>query len=284
MKLAAVVYSTDHEFYTGMAVQYLRAATRSEDSSIVVIDNGSGVPFQPIGDINVRYEENIGGNAVFHRWLTDDWFEGDPPDILAFLHCDLMIHEAYWDQRVINAFEQDPQLGLVGFVGSNQIDNLGGRGSGTMLNYYGAFFEGIGSGSPAEHHGRTIKDLRPAAVVDHCSMIFRRSVLEQLTPQEGNFAPEHFYDRILSCETIERGHHVAVLGIGCDHFSGGIGPGMASADALRKRWLESEGIAYDPADSYTAVYVESEQRFFRKYRDNGFFPFRVDDEYRVSRP
>ena len=125
--------------------------------------------------------------------------------------------------------------------------------------------------------------LEPAAVVDHLAMIFRRSTLEQLTPQEGTYAPEHFYDRILSCEVIERGGHVATLGVACDHFGGGIGPGMASADRLRQRWLEAEGIDYDPTDSYTAVYLESEKRFKRRYMDNLFAPYRVEPDYSIRR-
>lgn len=279
MKLAAIVYSTDHDFYTGMSILYLRDTVSPEMTEIVMVDNGSSSHFAPLGDRNVRYEENIGGNAVFHRWLEDDWFEDDLPDYLAFLHCDLMIHERGWDRRVISAFEEDPQLDLIGFVGSTKIDGLGGRGDGTMLNYRGAFFEGIGVASPAEEHGLRIRDLRPAAVVDHCAMVLRRTTLQQLPPQEGNYAPEHFYDRILSCEILRRGGHIAVLGIDCDHFSGGIGPGMAKADALRRRWLDEEGIDYDPQDTYSAVYRESEKRFFREFR--GFFPLSVNEHYEV---
>lgn len=284
-RLAAIVYSTDHDFYTGMALTHLRATSDPATTEIVVVDNGSQVPFSTFtwqGDRNIRYEENIGGNAVFHRWLEDDWFEDDLPDYLAFLHCDLMIHERGWDQRVIEAFDADPKLDLLGFVGSNKIDHLGGRGDGTMLNYRGAFFDGIGQASPAEEHGERIKGLKPAAVVDHCAMVLRRTALVQLPPQEGNYAPEHFYDRILSCEVLRKGGHVAVLGIDCDHFSGGIGPGMASADRLRRKWLDEEGIPYDPEDSYTAVYVESEKRFFKEFQ--GFFPLSVDAHYGVHHP
>jgi hypothetical protein len=283
VKLAAIVYSTDHDFYVAMALHYLTDVSDPELTEIVVIDNGSSLAFSEFswkGDRNIRYEQNIGGNAVFHRWLEDNWFDDDLPDYLAFLHCDLMVRERGWDERVIAAFEADPKLDLIGFVGSNKIDHLGGRGDGTMLNYIGAFYDGIGSGSPAEYHGERIRDLRPAAVVDHCAMIFRRETLQQLTPQEGTYAPEHFYDRILSCEVLQRGGHIAVLGIECDHFSGGIGPGMAKAELLRKRWLEQEGISYDPQDSYSAVYLESEKRFFSAFK--GFFPLRVNAHYEVQ--
>jgi hypothetical protein len=280
MRLAAITYSTDHEFYTGLAVMHLRDTVDPELTEIIVVDNGSGTPFRSLGDRDVRYEENIGGNAVFHRWITDDWWKGDQvPDYLAFLHCDLMVRERHWDQRVIDAFDADPKLDLIGFVGSNQIDARGGRGAGTMLNFIGGFYEGVGVASSAGDHGRKIRTLEPAAVVDHCAMIFRRSTLEQLTPQEGNYAPEHFYDRLLSCEILKRKGRIAVLGVESDHFSGGIGPGMPKADALRQKWLTAEGIPFDPQDTYTAIYLEAERRFFAKYE--GFFPLHVTRDYEV---
>lgn len=276
--LAVVVYSTDNLPYTELAVDHL-FETIDNDTDVVVVDNGSNHPFPTIGDLNIRYRTNIGGNAVFHRWMRDDWFAGDEPDLIAFLHCDLMVHEEGWDQRVKDQFEMDPLLALVGFVGSNEIDELGGRGAGTMLNYAGEHFEGIGQASPAEAHGRRMTGFEPAAVLDHCSMIFRREMLKQLTPQENNYAPEHFYDRILSCEVLEKGWHLGVLGISVDHFSGGIGPGNAEADALRKRWLQDERIPFDPERSDLATYVESERRF--KARFGGFYPLRVMPDYSV---
>lgn len=285
-RLATVVYSSDNIFWSRLALQHLRDASSVTD--LILVDNGSDPPysevedgiFLPLADRTIRYEENVGGNAVFHRWLTDGWFD-QQPEFIAFLHCDLMVHEKGWDERVIAAFDADPQLGLIGFAGSEEIDAAGGRGSGTVLNFRGAHFTNLGYASKAEHHGRRMDGLQAAAVVDHCAMVFRTSVLETLTPQEGHYAPEHFYDRLLSCEVIEKGHRVAVLGVDCDHFSGGIGDGVHKADALRRKWLDAEGISYDPADSYGAVYRESERRFFARYK--GFFPFRVKRDYTVVR-
>ncbi len=286
VRLAVVVYSVNNPTWTELAVQHLKDTIDPNLTSILVVDNGSDSPYS-VGIVGggvsklIRYETNIGGNAVFHRWIEDDWFDGEKPEFVAFFHCDLMLHEQHWDHRVIEAFEEDDKLNLIGFAGSNEIDQLGGRGGGTMLNYRGAFFEGIGQASPAEAHGRRMTGLEPAAVLDHMSMIFRRSELEKLTPQEGNFSPFHFYDRILSCEVLERGGRIAVLGIDCDHFSGGTGPG---ADKLMIKWLKEEGIPYDPERPDLSVYVESERRFKQKYIKNGFAPLRVLPDYSILRP
>lgn len=285
-RLAAIVYSTNNLAYTQLALEHVLITHCSQCTEIVAVDNGSPEPYPDDlpGDLLIRYEQNIGGNAVFHRWLIDDWFDGDPPEFLAFFHCDLMIHEVGWDKRVLAAFDADPQLNLIGFVGSNEIDEFGGRGGGTMLNYAGKFFEGIGQASPAEHHGRRMTGLEPAAVLDHCAMIFRRTALENITPQEGYYAPEHFYDKIMSCEILEQGGHVAVLGVSVDHFSGGIGAGVAQAEALRIQWLNDQGVIYPEGRSHDAVYIESERRFKNRFFRNGFAPLKVMPDYSIVRP
>lgn len=283
MRLAAIVYSVDNPAWTEVVLRYLTNAT-SPDTEIVVVDCGSEPPFpEHWGDRLIRYEENPGGNAIFHRALTDHWWE-EVPEFLAFIHCDVIIHERDWDQRVVAAFDADPKLNLIGFAGSNEIDNLGGRGGGTALNFKGAFVPGLGQASPSSHHGEEITGLRPAAVVDHLAMIFRRSELEQLTPQEGNYAPEHFYDRILSCEVLERGGHIGVLGISIDHFSGGTGPGAPKAEALRERWLRAEGLPFDPLTNHTDVYLESERRFKQRFMETGFVPLHVASDHSLRRP
>ena len=281
--MAAIVYSTNNLPYTRMALEHLELTSCKKCTEIITVDNGSPEPFPHDlpGNRLIRYEKNVGGNAVFHRWIMDNWFNGDVPEFMAFFHCDLMIHEVGWDQRVLDAFDADPKLGIIGFAGSNEIDGWGGRGAGTMLNYSGKYFEGYGQASPAEAHGRRTDRLEAAAVLDHMSMIFRTSVLRSLTPQEGTYAPEHFYDRILCCEALEKGHHIAVLGVACDHFSGGIGPGNAQADELRKEWLEREGIPYPPDRSDLGVYVESERRF--KERFGYMIPIKVLPDYTLLR-
>lgn len=283
--LAVIVYSINKADWTALALKHLKDTIDPEITNIVLVDNGSEKPYhlEIVNDLDlyIRYGKNIGGNAVFHRWMEDNWFGNDLPEYMAFFHADLMIHEQHWDHRVIEAFESDDKLNLIGFAGSNEIDQLGGRGAGTMLNYRGAFFRGIGHASPAEAHGRRMTGLEPAAVLDHMSMIFRRTELEKLTPQEGNFAPFHFYDRLLSCEVLERGGHIAVMGIDCDHFSGGTGPG---ADKLMIKWLEDNDVQYDPNRPDLAMYVESERRFKDKYIRNGFAPLRVLPDYSIVRP
>ena len=190
---------------------------------IIVIDNGSDdILFnywkekKLVGREYVKFvrnEENIGNYPIFRQGLGLSNNE-----IIAFFHSDLFIYEKGWDRKIIEVFKKNSKLGLIGFIGSNEIDGFGGRGLGTMSNFQGRQV-GSWKGSPAEVHGKRINDLRKAAVVDGCSMIFRRKCLEEI-----DFRPEyglhHFYDRLMSCQVRERGWEIGVLGIECDHISG----------------------------------------------------------------
>lgn len=281
--LTVVMYGVDNPVVTRIAMEQLCSNTNHESSHIVLVDNGSDVPFEPWGaDQLIRYSENIGGNAVHHRLLQEKRFE--PTRYIVFLHCDFVVRKFEWDRVLVDAM-RDCYLSMAGLVGSNEIDELGGRGGGTALSYVGAVYEGVGQASKAEQHGRRLTpgEVLPAAVLDHCAMAWQTDVLLSLTPQEGNLCPEHFCDRYWSCEVLEKGGRIAVIGIPSDHFGGGIGAqGNLKADALRKKWLDAEGIPYDPNRSDIAVYRESERRFLTRFRDTGFIPLRVRPDWTVE--
>ena len=279
--LTVVVYGLDSPFETRLALKYLRENSDPSLTHIVLVDNGSTEPYQMWdADQLVRYPHNIGGNAVQHRLHQEGQIEQTP--LTGFLHCDTLVREKGWDRRVIEAFQNFPDVALLGFVGSDEIDELGGRGGGTTLNYLGDFYEGLGQASKAEVHGRRHAGIMPAAVLDHMSMIFRTEQLLKLTPQEGHYAPEHFMDRIWCCEVLERGGKVAYLGILCDHRSEGIGAGNIKADALRIKWLNQENIPFKVGDSHNAVYRESERRFLERFQKTGFIPLRVSRNWELT--
>lgn len=280
-RMAVVVSCVDAPELAKECTKWLRTNT-SPETEIILCDNGSYPPLPKyFADRIVRFHQNIGGNAVFHRMLPH--LDAFGFEFVAYIHCDMMIRQENWDQFVMQAFDTDPKLGLCGFVGSYEIDEQGGRGAGTMLNYLGGYYEGFGQATPAESHGLRHSGVRAGAVLDHCSMIFRISVLKEIPAQEDHFAPGHFYDRICSAEVINRGYHLALVGVLCDHFSGGIAGGMASQLEVYKRWLRKEGIPYNPNTIDQAVYVESERRFLNRFRDKDYkmIPYRVNSDYSI---
>jgi len=295
------------------AVNYL-----DKPADVIVLDNGSDEAFEyktkvtptqvnedgvnePTEVKVIRLEKNIGVYPTFWEVLkhTD-------ADVLAFFHSDLILGEKGWDTRVLAEFEKNPKLGLIGFIGSNEIDSSGGRGAGTTSNFQGNKMvrhleDGTTkewSGSPAEAHGQRNAGYTNAAVVDGCAMIFRREVLEQIE-QRMDWPVHHHYDRLLSCEIQELGFEVGVLGIGCDHISGQTANQEDSYSRMAEQWANNNlGVTtYQdwvdknldwfhnvsnpsrekiPHNWDSVIYMESEKRFLAEYREQKkFIPIKL---------
>jgi len=255
----------------------------AHEPEILAIDNGSSQSLA--GQVKawklehvevVRNAHNVGNYAAFAQGLK--LAQKREADVIAFFHSDLIIHERWWDDRVRVAFEQDPKLGLLGFIGSREIDGSGGRGLGTASNFLGLF-----GGGPAEVHGARLTGLMPAAVVDGCSMIFRTEALAQIGSRR-DYPPHHFYDRLMSCEVLEAGWRVAVLGIGCDHLGGRTAVLVPQYHEFAEAWCREHEVSLEPdGDGWDlAVYREAERQFLREYRDGKhFIPVRVEHDWTV---
>lgn len=243
------------------------------DTEVIVVDNGADLFLE--GDkyrdvITFVPDHNLGVYPVFPFG-----FEVAKGDVVLFIHSDLLIVEKGYDNTILEAFERDSKLGLVGFVGSDEIDSIGGRGAGTTSNFQGRQYTGVDKmwiGSPARAHGKTNPGLTNAAVVDGCAMAIRRSSWETIGYRE-DFPPHHFYDRLISTQMLEAGLKVGVLGIACDHISGQTVNSERGYHNLAKEYSE----AHIPQDKWVGnppdyawdqtVYQEAERRWLKEYRD-----------------
>lgn len=282
MKLSVVISCVDTPILAETCTKYLRENSNSDLTEIILNDNGSYEPLDKFyADRVVRFEKNVGGNAAMHDILPH---LHEDTEIVAFLHCDLLVREKDWDKRVLAAFDEHENMALLGFVGSYIIDELGGRGWGTTLNFLGADYPKLPAklniATQSIEHGLKFKGLTPAAVLDHCSLVFRLSVFKDLPPQRGNYGIGHFYDRGLCCEVHHIGMSVAVLGISVDHLCGGIADGWANALELYKEWLLEHGVTPGENPDHD-VYFLSEQMFFSKWKP--YIPFRVNKDWTITR-
>jgi GT2 family glycosyltransferase len=247
------------------------------DTEVIIIDNGSDVPFHYTGSKNIiRNEKSIGVYPTFKQG-----FEVATGDVVAFFHSDLVVWEKDWDKRVIKHFQQDANLGMIGFIGSNEIDWHGGRGLGTTSNFKGlSMIDQTGSnngkdvkvwvGSHGAIHGKVNEGYTDAVVVDGCAMIIRRTAWQDIGVRE-DFPPHHFYDRLISTQLIENGWNIGVLGIACDHFSGQTVNIEPSYQQMAYDWLSTRLLELDkfnPEHNYDHdIYKLAEQYWLCEYRD-----------------
>ena len=194
-------------------------------------------------------------------------------ELIAYLHSDMFVYDAGWDERVLETFQKHSKLGVLGFIGSDEIDALGGRGLGTVSNFMGKQ-TGKWEGSPAEVHGKRITDYRKAAVVDGCVMIFRKKIFNDVY-ERAYFPPHHFYDRLLCCEAIENGYEVGVLGVACDHISGQTANQESKYHDQAREWLQRHKVSWSLNPDH-GIYQEAERQFLHEYRDmKKMIPFKV---------
>ena len=269
--------------------------TVEQEVEFVILDNGSDEPMDELsfpGAKIVRYEESIGVYPTFNMGFI--YATGD---VVAFFHSDLVIWEKDWNLRVMGQFKKTSpfyKLGLMGFVGSNEIDSNGGRGGGTTSNFQGKAMTNIVIGdhveqgktyigSPASAHGKTNSGFTPAAVVDGCAMIISRDAWNAIGFRE-NFPPHHFYDRLICTQVLEAGFKIEVGGIACDHFSGQTVNREPKYQTMAYEWLKTHVTTpndsykdFDPKHNYDVdIYVVAEKAWLEEYRSKGFVPCTVN--------
>jgi len=185
-------------------------------------------------------------------------------DIVGLQHNDLIHYEKGWDRRLLDCFVSNSRLGMVGVCGSNEIDDRGGRGGGTMCNFNGK------AGQLQEHTGRRITDLQPALILDSMFMAMRRPVVDLLGIDK-HIVQCHFYDKIWPLMTVQAGWQVGVLGLDVDHKGGITSTGTRFEEDCMK-WCDQEGLSYESGKANLAVYIEAERRWLGYARSVGKLP------------
>lgn len=264
-----------HEL-TRVAVDHLTKNAVFGSTRPVIIDNASVQPYDCCKEMNgkkidvIRNEKNLG----FYVPLKQLFEKYPDEEYIGIMHNDLMLYEKGWDRRMMEAFAEDPKLGLIGLCGSREVDERGGRGGYTVCNFMGLEVpvkDQIWKGQDSSA-GRRIEGLEPAMVLDSLFMLFRRDViphLEKTWEDWDQITLAHFYDRIMPLRTIEAGYRVAVIGSDCDHIGGLTTTGNERYRDDCIQWLQERGIPYDNPE--TEMYLVAERRYLSEYRDEKKF-------------
>lgn len=130
-------------------------------------------------------------------------------DIYAFIHNDVFVYKPGWDREVVNIFDYESRVGLVGFFGAEGIHPSSGR-----YNVWNNMLE-------AEiHGGRMVDGYREVAVLDGMSMFASKEMLDERNGIDTTFTVHHFYDLDLSLESIDRGYRNFAIATPIHHWSG----------------------------------------------------------------
>lgn len=257
----------DQHHLTRELLRSIRDTVEAPDQlHVVIFDNNSDLPYAHkdwtedfLFPVQVA-RSNV--NRGYYRPILDLALSATPADLVGLAHNDLRCYEKGWDRRLRECFVRDGRLGMVGFCGSNQVDERGGRGGGTMVNFRGE------RGARTEDTGTRLTDLAPALIFDSMFMCMRQPVVSCLGVDD-NIQLNHFGDRIWPMRAIEREWRVGVLGIEIDHMGGQTLVGTAAKIEEDSRlWCQTHNVPIpEGMQAGTAVYLYAEKLWLDEFRD-----------------
>jgi hypothetical protein len=160
-------------------------------------------------------------------------------DILVLTHNDVWLYSeprntVTWDELIPNQWFHQPDLGIIGLLGSKGCGREGHR-----LDTFGSLIEMAG-------HGRKMTTwIEPAVCLDGFFMACSMKMLKKAGGFDQRYEWHHVYDYDTSLTSIKLGYRNAVVNIPCHHLSGLTANNDAKATsgedvhhANYLRWLE----------------------------------------------
>lgn len=222
-----------------------------------------GIPHEVIAIDNRNAEKGI--CQVYNIGAKKSKF-----DLLCFMHEDIHIKTLNWGEKVIDHFDKDECLGLIGVIGSSYKSSVfsGWAPYGVTPDTidYGSLVQSFKYERKTSAHFYSNPDastVQEVAVLDGVWLCSRKKVIEKYPFDEYTFPGFHCYDLDISL-SINKEYKVAVIfDVLIEHFSEGkFDRSWAEATfALHKKWKESLPLNRKGFNKKEMIYCE--KTFFR---------------------
>ena len=183
-------------------------------------------------------------------------YECTTAPIIAYVHDDVVIHDADWVSRVLAEFD-DPSVGVVGFLGALRHGHPNLYKVPYRLDQL-ARFGVLSNMDDAEVHGARFTGSCDVAVIDGFAMIVRRGLLDLA----GGWHPDdwcahHIYD-YLACALAHRyGFKVRLVGVSCIHHGG-----QTATSQAYQQWAASTKWGSD-----VNMHIQGHRMFYDRFAD-----------------
>lgn len=248
----------------------------SDDSEIMIIDNGSTDPYEEFLRKSVRFsklnyirnKENVGLVKTYQQI-----YENCTTEYLAIVHNDTFIYRPNWDKSVVEYFENDPKLGAIGLFGAQGCGPHGERMQDVPAYNVAAGFSNM---LEADIHGfRMNVPWKSAAIFDGLGMCFRMEMLKKAGGFDQRYNYHHIYDRDIALESLRHGYRNMVIDIPCHHLSG-----LTANRGDYQSWVTEKTKELRPDDQQSGdkfVHDDNSRIFYEKWKD--VLPLYVNDDF-----
>jgi glycosyltransferase involved in cell wall biosynthesis len=231
-----------------------------------------GVPFELLAFDNSIDQRGI--CAVYNEGMAKARF-----DLLCFTHEDVAFHTKDWGKTVVDIFNREKNLGVLGIAGSSYkpLTPTGWHGDTAIDTEYSNLIQSFKQGSSdTYHHLKRKKDqnLVKVASVDGVWMCVPKAVAAAVRFDEKVFRGFHCYD-LDFCLSVGKTHDVAVTyEVLLQHFSEGnyTREWMAETIKLHKKWCEHLPLYTEPFTARQIYQIERQsfKTFIKKLIRYGF--------------
>lgn len=199
--------------YTRLSIESILKNTKTP-FELVIVDNGSRPEVKEYfdslrGSVEINYirnEANLGPIRGINQGMQSSRY-----DYVVVIHNDVLIFEEDWLGKIISVMEKDPNIGVAGLAGRQEIYNTGCVNEETLKHNL----------QNEDLNENMKEDFAPVAVVDGLCFVIRRAVLDKIKGLDESYGYMHCYDLDLSMQSIAAGFKNVVVKISAMHIANG---------------------------------------------------------------
>ena len=199
--------------YTKLAVDSILKNTDSP-FELIVVDNGSKPNIKNYfdslkGAVDMKYvrnETNLGPIKAISQGIKAAKY-----GYIMVIHNDVIILENGWLNKITSLMDSDPNIGIVGLAGRQEIYKTGCVNEASLKH----------SLQNEDLNAPMTEEVAGVAVVDGLCFVMTRAFLEKVKGFDETYGYMHFYDLDISLQSLEAGFRNKVVRVEALHLGNG---------------------------------------------------------------
>lgn len=199
--------------YTRLTVESILKNTKLP-LELVIVDNGSRPDVKayfdsikgPVDVTYIRNEENLGPIRAINQGIKASRY-----DYIMVIHNDVLIMEDGWLEKIKEAMDRDPRIGIAGLAGRKEIYRTGSVNEASLKHN----LQNEDLNAPMEEESAEV------AVIDGLCFAMKRKLIDSIGGLDEEYGYMHCYDLDVSLASLSCGFKNIVVKVAALHISNG---------------------------------------------------------------